>query len=90
MWTSSEFIEKYLRPMGQVAKWDSLIYPAMKDAIICSMLVAQDSIDTRKVTKIREREGCSPSVDRLELLRIIRRGFHARRRSQTLVDRNQL
>jgi hypothetical protein len=49
MWTNSEFIEKYLRPNKLVDKWDSFIYPSMKDAIICSMLVAQDTIDQRKV-----------------------------------------
>jgi len=49
MWTSSEFIEKYLRPKKLVDKWDSLTCPAMKDAIICSMLVAQDTIDPRRV-----------------------------------------
>jgi hypothetical protein len=49
MWTSTEFIEKYLRPNKLVDKWDSFICPAMKDAIICSMLVAQDTIDPRRV-----------------------------------------
>ncbi|UJR08277.1 hypothetical protein I4U23_012549 [Adineta vaga] len=48
MWRNSEFIEKYLRPKKLAGKWDSFIYPAMKEAIICSMLVAQDTIDTRK------------------------------------------
>lgn len=52
MWTNSEFVEKYLRPMNLADRWDKLIYPGMKDAIICSMLVAQDSIDTRKVRSI--------------------------------------
>lgn len=49
MWTSTEFIEKYLRPKKLVDKWESLIYPSMKEAIICSMLVAQDTIDPRRV-----------------------------------------
>jgi tubulin monoglycylase TTLL3/8 len=49
MWTNREFIEKYLRPMNLAGRWDKFIYPAMKDAIICSMLVAQDTIDQRKV-----------------------------------------
>jgi hypothetical protein len=49
MWTSSEFIQKYLRPNKLADKWESFIYPEMKDAIICSMLVAQDTIDPRKV-----------------------------------------
>ena len=49
MWTNAEFIEKYLRPMRLADRWEKFIYPAMKDAIICSMLVAQDAIDPRKV-----------------------------------------
>jgi hypothetical protein len=49
MWTNTEFIEKYLRPNKLADKWDSLIYPSMKDAIICSMLVSQDIIDPRRV-----------------------------------------
>ncbi|CAF4045375.1 unnamed protein product, partial [Rotaria sp. Silwood2] len=48
MWTNSEFIEKYLKPNKLADKWNSYIYPAMKDAIICSMLVAQDTIEPRK------------------------------------------
>ena len=50
MWTSAEFISKYLVPNKLAHKWDSMIYPAMKDAIICSMLVAQDTIDPRKTS----------------------------------------
>ena len=49
MWTNAEFVDKYLRPMQCATKWETLIYPAMKDAIVCSMLVAQDTIDSRKV-----------------------------------------
>jgi tubulin monoglycylase TTLL3/8 len=49
MWTNKEFIEKYLRPNNLADRWNKFIYPAMKDAIICSMLVAQDTIDQRKV-----------------------------------------
>ncbi|CAF0755371.1 unnamed protein product [Adineta steineri] len=48
MWTNAEFIEKHLRPNNSVDRWDKYIYPAMKNAIICSMLVAQDTIDPRK------------------------------------------
>ncbi|CAF2430806.1 unnamed protein product [Rotaria sp. Silwood2] len=48
MWTNKEFSDKYLRPNRLADRWDKLIYPAMKDAIICSMLVAQDTIDPRK------------------------------------------
>ncbi|CAF1148026.1 unnamed protein product [Didymodactylos carnosus] len=48
MWTNKEFIEKYLKPNNLANKWDSQIYPEMKDAILCSMLVAQDIIDPRK------------------------------------------
>jgi hypothetical protein len=49
MWTKSEFITKYLQPKKLADKWNSLIYPSMKDAIICSMLVAQDTIEPRRV-----------------------------------------
>jgi len=49
MWTNAEFIEKYLRPNKLADQWAKSIYPAMKEAIICSMLVAQDTIDQRKV-----------------------------------------
>ena len=49
MWTNAEFVDKYLRPMQCATKWETMIYPAMKDAIVCSMLVAQDTIDSRKV-----------------------------------------
>lgn len=52
MWTNKEFIEKFLEPNNQADKWDSFIYPAMKDSIICSMLVAQDTIEPRKVMYI--------------------------------------
>ena len=51
MWTNTEFKEKYLRPNRLADRWEKFIYPAMKDAIICSMLVAQDSIDQRKVRR---------------------------------------
>ncbi|UJR37974.1 hypothetical protein I4U23_030656 [Adineta vaga] len=48
MWTNAEFIDKYLRPNNLIDRWEKLIYPAMKNAIVCSMLVAQDTIDPRK------------------------------------------
>ena len=51
MWTNTEFKEKYLRPNKLADRWEKFIYPAMKDAIICSMLVAQDTIDQRKVRR---------------------------------------
>jgi hypothetical protein len=52
MWSSREFIEKYLRPNNLAHRWDQFVYPAMKNAIICSMLVAQDTIETRKVSSL--------------------------------------
>ena len=52
MWTNAEFVEKYLRPNNLADRWDQFIYPAMKNAIVCSMLVAQDTIDPRKVRTI--------------------------------------
>ncbi|CAF1316316.1 unnamed protein product, partial [Didymodactylos carnosus] len=48
MWTNKEFIEKYLKPNRLTNKWETQIYPQMKEAIVCSMLVAQDAIDARK------------------------------------------
>ncbi|CAF1079154.1 unnamed protein product [Adineta ricciae] len=48
MWTNAEFVEKYLRPNNLADRWEQFIYPAMKNAIVCSMLVAQDTIDPRK------------------------------------------
>lgn len=56
MWTNREFIDKYLRPIHLADRWEKFIYPAMKDAIICSMLVAQDTIDQRKVLYNCSRE----------------------------------
>lgn len=61
MWKSDEFIEKYLKPRNLEDKWESLIYPSMKDAILCSMFVAQDSIDPRRVKTERGKSFlCEP------------------------------
>ncbi|CAF0875314.1 unnamed protein product [Brachionus calyciflorus] len=50
MWTSSEFIDKYLKKRNQTHAWDDIIYPGMKNAIISSMQATQDIIETRKNT----------------------------------------
>ena len=52
MWTNAEFVDKYLRRNNLTDRCDQFIYPAMKNAIVCSMLVAQDTIDPRKVRTI--------------------------------------
>ena len=50
MWSSSEFVEKYLAKRGLAAKWSELIYPGMKQAILNSMLSTQDIVEARKNT----------------------------------------
>ena len=91
MWTNAEFIDKYLRPNQLADRWEKFVYPAMKEAIICSMLVAQDAIDTRKVTRstlLDSVRNLLPSF--VEFVRTVRGGFHAGRGSETVADRNQL
>lgn len=50
MWTNQEFIDKYLKPINRTEAWEELIYPGMKNAILCSMLSTQDIIEARKNT----------------------------------------
>ena len=52
MWSSSEFIDKYLNRgnKSQRDAWQRVIYPGMKNAIICSMLSTQDIVEQRKNT----------------------------------------
>lgn len=50
MWTNDEFVDKYLKKKNQSEAWHQIIYPGMKNAIICSMLATQDIIETRKNT----------------------------------------
>ncbi|KAI8782012.1 protein monoglycylase TTLL8 isoform X2 [Biomphalaria glabrata] len=47
MWTHYEF-KDYLKSKKQPNAWDELIYPSMKKAIICSLLVTQDLVEYRK------------------------------------------
>ena len=50
MWSQDEFIEKYLSRINRQSAWEELIYPDMKNAILCSMLSTQDIIECRKNT----------------------------------------
>lgn len=50
MWTNKEFIDKYLKKMNLCEAWDQIIYPGMKNAIICSMMSTQDIIESRRNT----------------------------------------
>lgn len=50
MWTNKEFIDKYLKKINRCEAWNQIIYPGMKNAIICSMMSTQDIIETRKNT----------------------------------------
>ncbi|KAH9487791.1 Tubulin monoglycylase ttll3 [Bulinus truncatus] len=47
MWTHHEF-KDYLKNKKQPNAWDEIIYPNMKKAIICSLLVTQDLVEYRK------------------------------------------
>lgn len=48
MWSSNEFIEKYLAKTGRSRVWHDSIYPSMKNAILSAMLSSQDIVETRK------------------------------------------
>lgn len=50
MWSSEEFISKYLARQGLSDKWNELIYPGMKRAILSAMLSSQDIVEPRKNT----------------------------------------
>ena len=50
MWTNEEFVEKFLVPNNQPDAWEQVIYPQMKNAIICSMQSSQEIIESRKNT----------------------------------------
>jgi tubulin monoglycylase TTLL3/8 len=50
MWSHQEFKEKYLTKINRNDAWDEIIYPGMKNAILCSMLSTQDIIESRKNT----------------------------------------
>ncbi|BFZ08443.1 hypothetical protein BsWGS_11482 [Bradybaena similaris] len=47
MWTHEEF-KKYLASKKHPDVWDEKIYPQMKRAIICALLVTQDLVEYRK------------------------------------------
>jgi tubulin monoglycylase TTLL3/8 len=50
MWHQDEFISKYLTRIKKADAWEKVIYPGMKEAILCSMLATQDIIESRKNT----------------------------------------
>nr|XP_014351822.1 PREDICTED: protein monoglycylase TTLL8 isoform X2 [Latimeria chalumnae] len=47
MWSSAQFI-KYLIKEGYGDIWEDVICPSMKEAIICTMKTAQDTVETRR------------------------------------------
>ncbi|XP_029471169.1 protein monoglycylase TTLL8 isoform X2 [Rhinatrema bivittatum] len=47
MWGSAKF-RNYLHNLGHSNVWDSIIYPSMKKAIIYTMKMAQDNVESRK------------------------------------------
>lgn len=48
MWTNDEFVEKYLTRIGKANAWNDIIFPGMKNAILCAMQSTQDIIENRK------------------------------------------
>ena len=48
MWSSGDFIDKYLSRVNREDAWAKVIYPGMKNAILCSMLSTQDIFEPRK------------------------------------------
>ena len=50
MWHQDEFINKYLTRIKKADAWEKVIYPGMKNSILCSMLATQDIIESRKNT----------------------------------------
>jgi tubulin monoglycylase TTLL3/8 len=50
MWSNQDFVDNYLARQGRREAWEEIIYPGMKNAILCSMLSTQDIIEPRKNT----------------------------------------
>jgi tubulin monoglycylase TTLL3/8 len=50
MWSQDEFIDKYLTRINRHSAWEEVIYPGMKNAILCCMQSTQDIIESRKNT----------------------------------------
>lgn len=48
MWSSEEFVDKYLAKQGLAHLWHELIYPGMKKAIVSAMMSSQDIVESRK------------------------------------------
>ncbi|KAL3280885.1 hypothetical protein HHI36_004113 [Cryptolaemus montrouzieri] len=49
MWDSPTF-KDYLKRQGKGDKWEQVIYPGMRESIVCSMLASQDTMDRRQNT----------------------------------------
>ncbi|XP_044752712.1 tubulin glycylase 3A-like isoform X2 [Coccinella septempunctata] len=49
MWDSPTFRD-YLRRLGKGDKWEQVVYPGMKESIVCAMLASQDTMDRRQNT----------------------------------------
>ncbi|VEN43993.1 unnamed protein product [Callosobruchus maculatus] len=49
MWDCHSF-KAYLKSIGHMEKWNEVIYPGMKESIICAMLASQDTMDRRQNT----------------------------------------
>ncbi|XP_071082445.1 tubulin tyrosine ligase 3-like isoform X3 [Haliotis cracherodii] len=49
MWTHEDF-QEYLKTRKQATAWEDIIYPGMKKALICALLVTQDIIEYRKAS----------------------------------------
>lgn len=46
MWDCHTF-KSYLKKIGKFEKWDELIYPSMREAIVGSMLASQEYMDRK-------------------------------------------
>ncbi|CAH0556926.1 unnamed protein product [Brassicogethes aeneus] len=49
MWDCHTF-KAYLKTLGCMEKYDQVIYPGMKESIVCAMLASQDTMDRRTNT----------------------------------------
>lgn len=49
MWDCHTF-QAYLKQLGCAEKWNEVIFPGMKQSIICSMLASQETMDRRPNT----------------------------------------
>lgn len=49
MWDCFHF-KDYLKKIGKGEKWEEVVFPGMKQSIVCSMLASQDTMDRRQNT----------------------------------------